>query len=298
MGATIDGREQGRFTPLAVRGGSLRGITHESPVASAQVKSCLLLAGLHAEGITTVREPHLTRDHTERMLAAFGVEVERGEMEVRIRGGQRLTGTRIRIPGDISSAAFVLAAALMVPGSRVTVEEVGLNPTRTGILDAFRLMGAEVTVEQTDVWGGEPIGRVTVKGGELKGIEIGGEWIPRLIDEIPVLAVVATQAKGTTVIRDAAELKVKETDRIAAVAGELRKLGAEVLETEDGLVIHGPVQLRGGTVDSRGDHRIGMAMAVAGLAAGSDVRIDGSEMFDISFPGFAFTFRRLTDAGV
>jgi 3-phosphoshikimate 1-carboxyvinyltransferase len=159
-------------------------------------------------------------------------------------------------------------------------------------------MGAEVTVEQTDVWGGEPIGRVTVKGGELKGIEIGGEWIPRLIDEIPVLAVVATQAKGTTVIRDAAELKVKETDRIAAVAGELRKLGAEVLETEDGLVIHGPVQLRGGTVDSRGDHRIGMAMAVAGLAAGSDVRIDGSEMFDVSFPGFAFTFRRLTDAGV
>jgi 3-phosphoshikimate 1-carboxyvinyltransferase len=298
MGATIDGREQGKFTPLAVRGGSLRGICHESPVASAQVKSCLLLAGLHAEGITTVREPHLTRDHTERMLAAFGVEVERGEMEVRIRGGQRLTGTRIRIPGDISSAAFVLAAALMVPGSRVTVEEVGINPTRTGILDAFRMMGAEVTVEQTGVWGGEPVGRVTVKSGELKGIEIGGEWIPRLIDEIPVLAVVATQVNGTTVIRDAAELKVKETDRIAAVAGELRKLGAEVLETEDGLVIHGPVQLRGGTVDSRGDHRIGMAMAVAGLAAGSDVRIDGSEMFDVSFPGFAFTFRRLTDVGV
>ncbi|SEN28318.1 3-phosphoshikimate 1-carboxyvinyltransferase [Lihuaxuella thermophila] len=293
MGAHIDGREDGRFTPLAVRGTSLEGISYESPVASAQVKSCLLLAGLQADGVTTIQEPTLSRDHTERMLTAFGAMVEREPNRVSVHGGQSLVGTRVRVPGDISSAAFLLAAALMVPGSRITIEDVGINPTRTGILDAFRMMGAELEVEQTDVWCHEPVGRITISAGELKGIEIGGELIPRLIDEIPVLAVVATQAKGETVIRDAAELKVKETNRIATTARELRKLGAQVEETEDGLIIFGPTPLSGGTCHSHGDHRIGMAMAIAGLASDSGVYVEGTEAIKVSFPEFSSLIQQL-----
>lgn len=286
MGARIDGRQAGRFTPLAVRGGDLQGIRYESPVASAQVKSCLLLAGLNATGETIVREPYLSRNHTERMLPAFGVQLETGEAEVKIKGGQSLSGTRVRVPGDISSAAFLLAAALMVPGSKVTVEQVGLNPTRTGILDAFRLMGAEVEVEVTDHWCNEPVGKVTVSGEALRGVEIGGEWIPRLIDEIPILAVVATQAQGQTIIKDAQELKVKESNRIATTAQELRKLGAVIEETEDGMIIEGGAPLTGGSCHSHGDHRIGMAMAIAGFAASGDVIVEGAEAIDVSFPGF------------
>jgi 3-phosphoshikimate 1-carboxyvinyltransferase len=287
MGARIDGRNDGRFTPIGVRGGALQGITYESPVASAQVKSCLLLAGLNAEGDTVVREPSQSRDHTERMLPGFGVELEANGTEVRIKGGQTLTGTKVRVPGDISSAAFILAAALMVPGSQVTVEHVGLNPTRTGILDAFRMMGAEVQTEITAHWCNEPVGNVTVSCNDLHGVEIGGALIPRLIDEIPILAVVATQAYGTTVIKDAQELKVKETNRIATTAKELRKLGASVEETEDGLIIEGGTQLSGGYCHSHGDHRIGMAMAIAGFAASGDVVVEGTEAIDVSFPGFA-----------
>ncbi|MBA4496055.1 3-phosphoshikimate 1-carboxyvinyltransferase [Paenactinomyces guangxiensis] len=287
MGAQIYGRQEGRFTPLAIRGAKLTGLTYESPVASAQVKSCLLLAGLSADGVTAVREPSRSRDHTERMLPAFGVHVRTSEGEVSVQGGQSLAGTQVKVPGDISSAAFLLAAALMVPGSRVTIDDVGLNPTRTGILDAFHMMGAEVAVEQTGMWCNEPVGRVTVQADELKGIEIGGKLIPRLIDEIPVLAVVATQAAGETVIRDAAELKVKETNRISTTAQELRKLGAHVEETDDGLIISGPTPLKGGVCQSRGDHRIGMAMVIAGLGAAAEVCVEGSEAIDISFPGFS-----------
>ncbi|MFC7442115.1 3-phosphoshikimate 1-carboxyvinyltransferase [Laceyella putida] len=287
MGARIDGRQDGRFTPLSVRGGRLQGLTYESPIASAQVKSCLLLAGLNAEGYTIVREPYQSRNHTECMLPAFGVELETQGAEVKIKGGQELTGTRVRVPGDISSAAFVLAAALMVPGSQVTVEQVGLNPTRTGILDAFRMMGAEVQVEVTDHWCNEPVGNVTIACEELRGVEIKGELIPRLIDEIPILAVVATQARGRTVIKDAQELKVKETDRIATTAQELRKLGAIIEETEDGMIIEGGTQLTGGSCHSHGDHRIGMAMAIAGFAASGEVVVEGAEAIDVSFPGFA-----------
>jgi 3-phosphoshikimate 1-carboxyvinyltransferase len=293
MGAQIDGRQEGRFTPLAVRGTRLKGISYDSPVASAQIKSCLLLAGLQADGVTTVREPSLSRDHTERMLPAFGAKVEREHGQVSVRGGQSLVGTRVRVPGDISSAAFLLAAALMVPGSRITIEDVGLNSTRTGILDAFRMMGAELAVEQTDVWCNEPVGRVTISADELKSIEIGGELIPRLIDEIPILAVVATQAKGETVIRDAAELKVKETNRIATTAQELRKLGAQVEETEDGLIIFGPTPLGGGVCQSHGDHRIGMAMAIAGLASASGVCVEGTDAIRVSFPGFSNFIQQL-----
>ena len=286
MGARIEGRENGRYTPLAVKGGRLQGITYHSPVASAQVKSCLLLAGLSAEGVTTVAEPSLSRDHTERMLPAFGAALTAKDHVVSIQGGQSLHGTKVRVPGDISSAAFLLAAALMVPGSQVTVEDVGLNPTRTGILDAFKQMGAMVEVEETGSWCNEPVGRVTVRTGELHGVTIGGEMIPRLIDEIPVLAVVATQAKGTTVIKDAKELKVKESNRIATTVNELKKLGANIEETEDGMVIEGPVTLHGGTTTSHGDHRIGMSMAVAGLGAKETVKVLDVESIDVSFPGF------------
>jgi 3-phosphoshikimate 1-carboxyvinyltransferase len=293
MGAFIDGRDEGAFAPLAIRGGRLRGIEHVSRVASAQVKSCLLLAGLQAEGTTVVREPAVTRDHTERMLQAFGVELETEPGRVAVRGGQTLTGQSVRVPGDVSSAAFIWASALMVPGSRVTVRDVGLNPTRTGILDVFRMMGAEVSVEPKGEWCGEPVGDVTVKADGLTGVEVGGDLIPRLIDEIPVLAVVATQAEGTTVIKDAAELKVKETNRIATTATELRKLGAQVEETDDGLIIHGPTRLKSGVCDSHGDHRIGMAMAIAGLAATGEVTVQNASAINVSFPGFAALLEQL-----
>jgi 3-phosphoshikimate 1-carboxyvinyltransferase len=297
MGAQIDGREGGRFAPLAVRGGRLKGITFESPVSSAQVKSSLLLAGLFADGMTIVREPALSRDHTERMLPAFGAKVDIREREVAVKGGQSLEGTHVKVPGDISSAAFLWAAALMVPGSRVIVEQVGLNPTRTGILDVLRRMGAEVEGGVTDHWLNEPVGTVAVScGHELRGTEIGGDLIPRLIDELPVLAVVATQARGTTVIRDARELRVKETDRIAATVSELRKLGANIEATEDGMIIEGPTSLRGGVVSGHGDHRLAMALAVAGLASCQDVRVEGDEAIHVSFPGFSEIIQKMQQA--
>lgn len=286
MGAQIDGREQGRYPPLFVRGGALQGITHISPIASAQVKSSLLLAGLQAEGETTVEEPGPSRDHTERMLGAFGADLAVTPGRVTIQGGQSLRGQHVRIPGDPSSAAFFWAAALLVPGSRITVRDVGINPTRIGILDVFRSMGAQVEIQPTAEWCGEPVGDVTVSADELHGIEVEGELIPRLIDEIPLLAVVATQAQGTTTIRDAAELKVKETNRIRAIATELTKLGAAIEETADGLKITGPTPLKGGVCDSYGDHRIAMSTAIAGLTARDEVIVRGAEVIDISFPGF------------
>ncbi|WP_051271168.1 3-phosphoshikimate 1-carboxyvinyltransferase [Shimazuella kribbensis] len=293
MGAKISGREDGKFTPLTIEGSSLKGITYESPVSSAQVKSAILLAGLSAEGKTTVLEPALSRDHTERMLGAFGVDVERLTNGASISGGQHLTATRITVPGDISSAAFFLAASLMVPGSILSIENVGLNPTRTGIIDVFKAMGAEIKVTNLRESSGEPIGTITITCNELKGVEIGGDLIPRLIDEIPIIAVVATQAKGKTIIRDAAELKVKETNRITTTANELRKLGAQVVETEDGLIIDGPTPLRGGVCDSHGDHRIGMAMAIAGLATDEPVTINNAEAIQVSFPGFYDLLKQL-----
>ncbi|SIS39204.1 3-phosphoshikimate 1-carboxyvinyltransferase [Kroppenstedtia eburnea] len=287
MGARVDGRAKGLFTPLSVRGGNLTGITHQSQVASAQVKSSLLLAGLQGNGVTRVEEPALSRDHTERMLGAFGVKVDRDSRGVSVTGGQVLQAREVRVPGDLSSAAFLLVAALIVPGSRLRIRDMGLNPTRTGILDVLRQMGGEMEVTQTGEWNGEPVGDITVSHSSLTGVEVGGDLIPRLIDEIPVLAVAATQAAGQTVIRDAAELKVKETDRIAATARELRKLGARVEETGDGLVIEGKTPLTGGPCDSHGDHRIGMAMAVAGLIAAGSTTVTRAEAIDVSFPGFA-----------
>ncbi|WNC17272.1 3-phosphoshikimate 1-carboxyvinyltransferase [Brevibacillus brevis] len=287
MGAKIDGRKDGEFTPLAIRGGDLHGISYQSPVASAQVKSAILLAGLQAKGVTSVTEPHLSRDHTERMLQAFGVQVIRDGLTVSVEGGQTLKGRTIQVPGDISSAAFLIAAVMMVPGSSLLIENVGINPSRTGIIDIVKAMGGSLELVNERVVNEEPVADLLVKHSELHGIEIEGDIIPRLIDEIPVIAVMATQATGRTVIRDAEELKVKETDRIATVVSQLSKFGAKVTPTDDGMIIEGKTELSGAVIDSMGDHRIGMAMAVAGLAATGETGIENEEAIDVSFPGFA-----------
>ncbi|MGO0061024.1 3-phosphoshikimate 1-carboxyvinyltransferase [Brevibacillus fluminis] len=287
MGAKIDGRKNGEFTPLAIRGTELSGIHYESPVASAQVKSAILLAGLQAKGVTSVSEPHLSRDHTERMLAAFGVQVVRDGLTVSVEGGQRLVGRDISVPGDISSAAFLIAAVMMVPGSSLVIENVGMNPTRTGIVDVVRAMGGRIDLVNERVVNEEPVADLHVFHSELTGTIIEGEIIPRLIDEIPVIAVLATQASGTTLIRDAEELKVKETDRIATVVSELSKFGANITPTDDGMIIEGKTALKAASIDSMGDHRIGMAMAIAGLAAEGETQIANAEAINVSFPGFA-----------
>jgi 3-phosphoshikimate 1-carboxyvinyltransferase len=296
MGARITGRAHGRLAPLAIDGATLRGIAYTTPVASAQIKSAILLAGVFAQGETSVTEASASRDHTERMLGAFGVAVRRDGLTARIEGPASLAAAAIRVPGDMSSAAFFLAAAAIVPGSELTVRGVGLNPTRTGILDALRAMGAHVDVAQARGDGGEPAGDVTVRAAPLHGTTIGGSLIPRLIDELPVLAVAASVAEGETIIKDAAELRVKESDRIAALARELAAVGARVEARADGLAIRGVPLLRGGRAASGGDHRIAMALAVAGLRASAPVTVDDTECIGTSFPGFETTLRGLTGA--
>ncbi|WP_267150106.1 3-phosphoshikimate 1-carboxyvinyltransferase [Tumebacillus lacus] len=294
MGAHIDGREEGRLAPLSVRGGGLRAIRFDSPVASAQIKSAVLLAGLFADGETGVREPEASRDHSERMLRAFGVDVAEKDGYITVQGGSQLIATDIEVPGDISSAAFLIVAAAIRPGSDLTIRGVGVNPSRTGILDVLREMGARIDLQNERESGGEPIADIRIQGGELRAVTVGGATIPRLIDEIPVLAVAATQAVGVTVIRDAKELKVKESDRIATTAAELRKFGASVEELEDGLHITGPTPLSGGAeIATYHDHRIAMAMAVAGLAADGPTVIRDWEAVDVSFPGFGQLLQNL-----
>ena len=292
MGARITGREGGRLAPLAIDGGGLRGIAYDTPVASAQIKSAVLLAGVFADGETTVREPAQSRDHTERMLAGFGVPVVRDGLAVRLRGPATLRGTALRVPGDLSSAAFFLVAAALVPGSELTVEDVGLNPTRTGVLDVLVQMGADVRVSGRREEGGEPLGVVTVRASRLRGTVVGGALIPRAIDELPAIALAACLADGETLIRDAAELRVKESDRIAALARGLGALGAKVEPRPDGLAIVGVPRLRGGTVTSGGDHRIAMALAVAGLCAEAPVVIDDPACIQTSFPQFEEALHR------
>jgi len=289
MGARIVALGGGRFPPLRIAGGSLKGIAYTLPVASAQVKSAVLLAGLFAEGQTTVVEAVPTRDHTERMLVAFGAPVRRDGDRVSLTAAP-LRGREVRVPGDISSAAFLLAAAAAMPGSEVTVDDVGLNPTRRGVLDVLRAMGAHVDARQTGEDTGEPVGTVTVRGRRLRGVRLGGSLIPRVIDELPVLCVIATAADGETVISDAAELRVKESDRIAVIARGLRALGGEVEERPDGLTIYGG-RLRGGRVNCGGDHRIAMAFAVAGVLAEGAVTVEGAESVSISFPHFVETLQ-------
>lgn len=286
MGASIAGRENGEFTPLTVTGQKLKGITYELPVASAQVKSAILLAGLQAEGETTVIEPVKTRDHTERMIRHFGGSVDRDGNAITVRGGQKLRGTDIEVPGDISSAAFFLAAGAIVPGSDIVLKNVGLNPTRTGIIDVLLSMGANITIEERGAKRSEPAGDIRIKYSRLKGTTVEGELIPRLIDEIPAIALLATQAEGRTVIRDASELKVKETNRIDTVVNELKKLGAIIRATEDGMVIEGKSPVKGGTVSAHGDHRIGMMLSIAALAASEDVLLEESESIAVSYPDF------------
>lgn len=296
MGAQIWGREHDRCAPLAIRGGKLHGITYTSPVASAQVKSALILAGLRSTGTTTVHEPHVSRDHTERMLRHMGVEVESFAGGVCIEGGQELHGREIEVPGDISSAAFFLVAALIVPDSELLIKNVGMNPTRSGIVDILVSMGGNIQVLNERQAAGEPVADLLVRSSDLRGVEIGGDMVPRAIDEFPVLSVAAACACGTTTIKDAAELRVKETDRIAAMQAVLRTFGVEVDAHEDGMTVYGRELLRGGRVKSCGDHRIAMSAAIAGLRATSAVEIEDTGCTATSFPTFWELLKRINCA--
>ncbi len=296
MGADIVSEGGENRAPLRINGRSLHGIHYQNPVASAQVKTAILLAGLQGRGVTRVWEPVRSRDHTERMLPAFGGHLQVSGTEITVAGGQELRACEVGVPGDLSSAAFFIGAALIVPGSELYVRGVGLNPTRTGVLDIFQAMGGSMTILSLREVCGEPVGDLLVRPSPLRGIEIAGELIVRAIDEVPVIAVVATCARGTTVIRGAQELRVKESDRLRALVTTLRALGAQVAELPDGLVIEGGVGLRGGRVQSFGDHRIAMALTVAGLAATDKIVLEGTACVDISFPGFYGLVRDLTGA--
>jgi 3-phosphoshikimate 1-carboxyvinyltransferase len=271
---------------LAIEGAPLCGISYEMPIASAQVKSCLLFAGLLAEGETRIVEPHPTRDHTERMLAAAGAAIERDGDAVVVRSCERLEPGEIVVPGDISSAAFLIVAALLVEGSEVRLEDVGINPTRTGLLTILERMGARVEVEQQGEQGGEPTGTIVARSSALAGAEVGGAEVPLAIDELPLVALAACFAEGRTTIRDATELRRKESDRIATVAEALNALGGRVEPTDDGMVVTGTGGLRGGGIDSHGDHRVAMLGAVAGLASREGVEVEGMGAAAVSYPGF------------
>jgi 3-phosphoshikimate 1-carboxyvinyltransferase len=286
MGAHITGRADGQYTPLAIQGTKLQAIDYKMPVASAQVKSAILLAGLRAEGTTIVREMEVSRDHTERMLRQFGAQVEVDNGAVSIEGGQSLSGTHVAVPGDISSAAFFLVAGAICEHSHVTLNNVGINPTRDGIVEVLEKMGATMTVTPNEDNQAEPTATIQMATSTLTGTTIEGDIIPRLIDEIPILALLATQAHGQTIIKDAEELKVKETDRITAVVTELKKLGAQIEATEDGMIINGPTPLKGASLRTYGDHRIGMMGAVAALISDGAVTLDDAQCIAVSYPSF------------
>ncbi len=296
MGAQIWGRDSNSLAPLAIQGQALKPIHYYSPIASAQVKSCILLAGLMTQGQTTITEPALSRDHSERMLKAFGAElsVDSETNSVTITGQARLKGQTVVVPGDISSAAFWLVAAAIVPGSDLTIENVGVNPTRTGVLEALAQMGADITLENQREVAGEPVADLRVRHSKLKACTIAGDLIPRLIDEIPILAVAATFAEGTTVIRDAEELRVKESDRITITAAQLNLMGASITELPDGMEIVGGKSLSGAEVDSHTDHRIAMSLAIAALNATGVTTIQRAEAAAISYPDFTATLQQVT----
>ena len=296
MGATIESEGEQHCAPLRISGqsGRLTGITYTSPVASAQVKSAILLAGLHASGRTTVREPERSRDHTERLLPAFGGRLAVQGRTVSVDGGAPLHARDVDVPGDLSSAAFFIAAALLLPRSELRIRQVGLNPTRTGIVDIFRAMGARIETHNARNVCGEPVGDLVVGSSALRGITVDGELIVRAIDELPMLAVMMAFAHGTSVIRGAAELRVKESDRIRALAVALTALGVTVEEMPDGLVITGQGRVRGGTVHSQGDHRIAMALSVAGLGSDEGVVVREPECIAISFPGYYRLVQEIT----
>jgi 3-phosphoshikimate 1-carboxyvinyltransferase len=293
MGAQIWGRKDHSLAPLAIQGQALKPIHYHSPIASAQVKSCILLAGLMTEGQTTVTEPALSRDHSERMLRSFGanLSVDPETNSVTVTGQAQLKGQTVIVPGDISSAAFWLVAGAIVPGSELTIENVGVNPTRTGILEALAQMGADITLENQREVAGEPVADLRVRHSLLKGCTIAGDLIPRLIDEIPILAVAATFATGTTVIRDAEELRVKESDRISVMATQLNLMGASITELPDGMEIVGGQSLVGTEVDSFTDHRIAMSLAIAALNAQGTTTVHRAEAAAVSYPEFVETLK-------
>lgn len=296
MGARLDGREGGLKAPLVIRGGGLRPLEEYAlPVASAQVKSCIIFAGLHAEGTTTILEPVPSRDHTERMMALFGGELHAGGGRVCVRGFQDLRAASLEVPGDISSAAFWLAAGAILPGSDIRIEGVGLNPSRCGFLRALQRMGCEMEFSGLrDEW--EPSGDVRVFGGPLAAIEVPPEDVPALVDELPILAVCAAVARGKTVVTGASELRHKESDRISAIVRNLQAMGVTAGETPDGFWVEGGGRLRGGSIETRGDHRIAMAFAIAGLAADGETALDDPGCIAVSYPGFMETLEHLKES--
>ena len=293
MGADIWGREDGHFAPLSIRGSKLNPFQYTLPVASAQVKSALLLAGLYATGETVIREPLSTRDHTERMLEIMQADIKISPPEIKIKGGTELRSTDIFIPGDISSAAYFIAAASILGDSRIIIKQVGVNPTRTGIIEILKKMGTKIDILNYQIKSNEPRSDLMIEYSKLKGVEIKKENVPFLIDELPLIAVVATQAQGKTVVSGARELRVKESDRIKAIVSELKKMGADIEEEEDGFTVNGPTRLQGAVCESYNDHRIAMSLAVAALLAEGKTVIKNSECIDISFPGFKNTLQKL-----
>jgi 3-phosphoshikimate 1-carboxyvinyltransferase len=295
MGAGIMARDGDRFPPIAIKGEMLHAIKYIMPIASAQVKSAILLAGLYADGETEVLEPVKSRDHTERMLPAFGAEIKVEGLSIKIKGLPELRGTEVHVPGDFSSAAFFIVGALLIEGSNITIQGVGINPTRTGLLSVLKEMGADIEIYNIRNLSGEPVADIKCRSTvELNPVNITEEKIPVLIDEFPVLCVAATQAIGNTTIRGAEELRVKESDRIKSMATELKKMGAEIEEFEDGLSITGKTKLKGAFLESHGDHRIAMALSIAALIAEGETVISDVSSVNISFPGFFEILRRLT----
>lgn len=288
MGASITGRNGGALLPLAITGTRLKGITYSTPVASAQLKSAILLAGLYAEGETIVKEPEKSRDHTERMLRHFGADISVEGTSVRVTPARRLTGCRIRVPGDISSAAFFMVGAAITPGSDIVLRNVGTNPTRTGIIHILEKMGAAIEIISVSETSGETVSDIRVRSAHLKGCEISGAELLPAIDEFPIICVAAAFASGTTTISGAAELRIKESDRVAVMSEVLTNVGVKNTEKDDGIIIEGSggKSIRGGQVNSYGDHRIAMSMAMAGLRSSDGVNISGAESVDVSFPGF------------
>ncbi len=293
MGADIWGRKDGQFAPLNVRGNKLIPLHYTLPVASAQVKTALLLAGLYTAGETVIKEPLPTRDHTERMLEIMQADIKNSPLEIKIKGEKQLKGTDIFIPGDISSAAYFVAAASMLRDSQIIIKHVGVNPTRTGIIEILNKMGAKINILNYQIKSNEPQADLKIEYSELKGMEIKEEMMPFLIDELPLIAVVATQAQGKTVVSGARELRVKETDRIKAIVSELKKMGADIEEKEDGFIVTGPSRLKGAVCESYNDHRIAMSLAVAALLAEGKTVIKNSECINISFPGFEKTLQKI-----
>ncbi len=295
MGAELQGRQGGNYPPLAIKGKKLKGIEYLSPVASAQVKTTIMLAALNADGVTEIWEPEKSRDHSENMLAAMGASIKVDGLRIHLQPGKELSAQEFQVPGDISAAAFFLVAATIVPGSELKIYNVGVNPTRTGIIDILQQMGANIKLEDQRTIGGEIMADIIVTAAQLKGVKIAGEVIPRLIDELPVLAVAMAVAEGESEVREAGELRIKETDRIAAICSELGKMGVAITELEDGFRIKGKEQpLKGAKVDSHGDHRIAMSLAVAALVAEGETTISNAGAVDISFPTFWDTLDKIS----